>query len=212
MIAHLNILVICAVLVGAFGGQFGQGEFPSPLCRLQRMAMMLCALGPAYVIMKARAGEVKTTDFATGYGMSVIAGVAGAFISIRQILLHIVPPDPGYGDPVLGLHLYMWALLVFVAEIIAAGLNLVFARELEPRGEIEFGFFRGSCSGCLVRSSSRTRSRSLPRRGYTGLCPTTRTATDCSTYCVAKPRENGVYEASIWSSISVVKTSGREGL
>jgi disulfide bond formation protein DsbB len=141
LIAHLNILTICAVLVGAFVVQFGQGEFPCPLCVLQRMAMMLCALGPAYVIMKARAGEVKTTDFATGYGMSVIAAVAGAFISIRQILLHIVPPDPGYGDPVLGLHLYTWALLVFVAEIITAGLNLVFARELEPRGEIEFGWF-----------------------------------------------------------------------
>ena len=141
LIAHLNILTICAVLVGAFVVQSGQGEFPCPLCVLQCMAMMLCALGPAYVIMKARAGEVKTTDFATGYGMSVIAAVAGAFISIRQILLHIVPPDPGYGDPVLGLHLYTWALLVFVAKIIAAGLNLVFARELEPRGEIKSGFF-----------------------------------------------------------------------
>lgn len=141
LIAHLNILTICAVLVGAFVVQFGQGEFPCPLCVLQRMAMMLCALGLAYVIMKARAGEVKTTNFATGYGMSVIAAVAGAFISIRQILLHIVPPDPGYGDPVLGLHLYTWALLVFVAEIIAAGVNLVFARELEPRGEVGFGWF-----------------------------------------------------------------------
>ena len=104
--AHFNILAICAVLIGAFVVQFGEGEFPCPLCILQRMAMMLCALGPAYVITKARDGEVKTTDFATGYGMSVVAAVGGASISIRQILLHIVPPDPGYGDPVLGLHLY----------------------------------------------------------------------------------------------------------
>ena len=138
-IAHLNILVVCGVLAGAFVVQFGEGEFPCPLCVLQRMAMMLCALGPAYVIMQARAGEVKTSDFATGYGMSVIAAVGGACISIRQILLHIVPPDPGYGDPVLGSHLYTWALLVFVAEIIAAGVNLVFARELEPR-EARFGW------------------------------------------------------------------------
>jgi hypothetical protein len=28
LIAHLNILTICAVLVGAFVVQFGQGEFP----------------------------------------------------------------------------------------------------------------------------------------------------------------------------------------
>jgi len=137
--AHLNILVICGVLAGAFVVQFGEGEFPCPLCVLQRMAMMLCALGPAYVIMKAYYGEVKTSDFATGCGMSVIAAVGGACISIRQILLHITPPDLGYGDPVLGLHLYTWALLVFVAEILAAGVNLVFARELEPR-KTEFGW------------------------------------------------------------------------
>jgi hypothetical protein len=102
------------------------------------MAMMLCALGPAYVIMKARDGEVKTSDFATGYGMSIIAAVGGASISIRQILLHIVPPDPGYGDPVLGLHLYTWALFVFVAVLVTSGLTLVFTRELEPQ-EVEFG-------------------------------------------------------------------------
>jgi disulfide bond formation protein DsbB len=137
-LAHLNILVICAVLLGGFVVEFGGGEFPCPLCFLQRMAMMLCALGPAYVIMKARDGEVKTSDFATGYGMSIIAAVGGASISIRQILLHIVPPDPGYGDPVLGLHLYTWALFVFVAVLVTSGLTLVFTRELEPQ-EVEFG-------------------------------------------------------------------------
>lgn len=138
-IAHFNILAICAVLIGAFVVQFGQGEFPCPLCILQRMAMILCALGPAYVIIKARDGEVKTSDFATGYGMSVVAAVGGASISIRQILLHIVPPDPGYGEPVLGMHLYTWALIVFVIVLLDSGLNLVFARELVPR-EVEFGW------------------------------------------------------------------------
>lgn len=138
-IAHFNILAICAVLIGAFVVQFGQGEFPCPLCILQRMAMILCALGPAYVIMKARDGEVKTSDFATGYGMSVVAAVGGASISIRQILLHIVPPDPGFGEPVLGMHLYTWALIVFVAVLVDSGLNLVFARELAPQG-VEFGW------------------------------------------------------------------------
>ena len=104
--------------------------------------MDLCALGPAYVIMRARdGGVVQTSDFATGYGMSVIAAVVGAAISIRQILLHIVPPDPGYGEPVLGLHLYTWALLVFVAQLVASALNLVFARELEPPEEAGFGWF-----------------------------------------------------------------------
>jgi hypothetical protein len=42
-----------------------------------------------------------------------------------------VPPDPGYAEAVLGLHVYTWALLVFVAELVAAGLNLTFAGGLE---------------------------------------------------------------------------------
>ncbi len=88
-------------------------------------------------------------------------------------------------------HLYMWALLVFLGEMITASLNLMFACELKPQGEIEFGWLLRPCSGYWVRSSSRTRtrSRSLLRRGYTGLCPTTRSATDCSTYQAVNPRK-----------------------
>lgn len=97
------------------------------------MAMLLCALGPAYVLQRARAGDVDVRDFATGYGMSVVAAVAGAGIAARQILLHIVPPDPGFGDPILGLHLYSWSLVVFVTVMVVSGLNLVFARELVPQ-------------------------------------------------------------------------------
>jgi len=133
-IAHGCVLAICGVLLGAFGVQFGSGELPCPLCVLQRMAMLLCALGPAYVIQKARAGDVDARDYATGYGLSVVAAVAGAGIAGRQVLLHIVPPDPGFGDPVLGLHLYTWSFIVFGTVLIVSGLNLVFARELAPRG------------------------------------------------------------------------------
>jgi disulfide bond formation protein DsbB len=133
-ITHFNILAVCAVLAGAFGVQFGKGEFPCPLCILQRMAMLLCALGPAFVILRARDGDVEAGDFAAGYGMSVLAAVAGAAVAVRQILLHIVPPDAGYGDPVFGLHLYTWSLIVFVTVLAVSGLNLTFARSLTPRG------------------------------------------------------------------------------
>ena len=44
-------------------------------------------------------------------------------------------------------HLYMWALLVFLGEMITASLNLMFARELKPQGEIEFGWLLRPCSG-----------------------------------------------------------------
>jgi disulfide bond formation protein DsbB len=132
-LAHFNVLAVCGVLLGAFGVQFAQGELPCPLCSLQRMAMLLCALGPAFIITRARHGGPSVDDFAAGYGLSVLAAVAGAAISGRQILLHIVPPDLGYGDAVLGLHLYTWAFVVFATVLVVSGGNLVFAGALRPR-------------------------------------------------------------------------------
>lgn len=138
-LAHVNVLAICAPLAGAFFEQFVHGEMPCPLCILQRMGMMLCGLGPAYVLCRARAGEVTAADVGTGYGMSVVAALAGGSISARHILLHIVPPDPGFGAPVLGLHLYTWAFIIFAAVILVSGLNLIFIRELTP-GKVSFGW------------------------------------------------------------------------
>jgi len=138
-IAHINVLAICAVLLSAFAVQFLGRELPCPLCILQRMAMLLCALGPAYILLRSRAGSVEARDFATGYGLSVVAAVAGSIIAARQVLLHIVPPDPGFGEPVLGLHLYTWSLIIFGAVLAVSGLNLIFIREMVPQ---DFGSTR----------------------------------------------------------------------
>lgn len=137
-LAHFNILAVSGVLLGAFAVQFGAGELPCPLCVLQRMAMLLCALGPAYILLRSRSGELTAAEFATGYGLSVLAAVAGAAISGRQVLLHILPGDPGFGDAVLGLHLYTWSFIVFVTVLIVSGINLVFSEALRPRG-VQFG-------------------------------------------------------------------------
>ena len=88
----------------------------------------------------------------------------------------------------LGLHLYTWALLVFVAEILAAGVNLVFARELEPRRAgfgwpswLELGLF-----GAVIVANALA-VFALERLHWT--FPTTRIATDCSIYCAAESSE-----------------------
>jgi disulfide bond formation protein DsbB len=137
-LAHLFVLAYCGVLLSAFGVQFIMGEYPCPLCMLQRMAMVLATLGPAYIIARTRNGDVSLRDYATGYGMSIVAAVGGGLISTRQVLLHIVPPDPGYGEPVMGLHLYTWALITFVVVIVFCGISMIFANELVPRG-VDFG-------------------------------------------------------------------------
>lgn len=148
-IAHFNIVAVCAVLLGAFGVQFGEGELPCPLCVMQRMAMLLCLLGPAHVILKAREGDVPAGEFATGYGMSVLAAVLGASIAGRQVLLHILPDDPGFGEPMFGLHLYTWSFVVFVTVLGVSGLNLVFAPQLTPQG-IRFGWLSKLVLGLLA--------------------------------------------------------------
>lgn len=131
--AHLTVLVVSCVLLGAFGVQFIEGEFPCPLCILQRMAMILAVLGPAWMIAAGdRRKSIGSEEFATAFGMTVLAALLGCTISIRQILLHIEPGNPGYGSPVFGLHLYTWALLVFVALLLDAGIHLTFVREDVP--------------------------------------------------------------------------------
>ncbi len=137
-LAHLFVLAYCVVLLSAFGVQFIGAEYPCPLCILQRMAMVLVALGPAYIIARTRKGDVSLRDYATGYGMSIVAAIAGATMSSRQILLHIVPPDPGYGGQVMGFYLYTWALITFVIVIVFCGVSFIFADELVPRG-VKFG-------------------------------------------------------------------------
>ncbi|WP_409496825.1 disulfide bond formation protein B [Amycolatopsis sp. cmx-11-12] len=130
--AHVYVLGMCGVLLGGFIVQFGESEYPCPLCLIQRMFMMLTALGPAYFIARSRSGPVSTRDFATGYGMSIIAALAGAAVSARQILLHILPGDPGYGGKVLGLSLYTWALITFLLAALTSAANLLLITEFEP--------------------------------------------------------------------------------
>jgi disulfide bond formation protein DsbB len=124
---HLEILILCSVLLGAFGIQFLEGELPCPLCILQRLGMMLAATGAAYILVKWKNGEISAQDYMTGHGMIIFAALGGAFVSIRQDLLHIMPDDPGYGDPVMGLHLYTWALVVFVCLIGSSAICLLFS-------------------------------------------------------------------------------------
>ena len=131
--ATANVWVLVLVLALAFVMQFATGEPPCPLCMLQRIGLMLCALGPLYLLIGQRDGEVAVRDIATGAGISILAGLLGAAASARQVLLHIAPTDPGFGAPVFGLHLYTWCLIAFLAHIAASALMLAGTAWLEDR-------------------------------------------------------------------------------
>ncbi|MGW7440529.1 disulfide bond formation protein B [Streptomyces sp. NPDC054849] len=123
-----------AVVCGGLFYQFGLWEYPCPLCIVQRMFMLLAAMGAVYIIRTALAyGAVTGRDYMTGWGMSLVAVVAGSFASWRQTTLHILPGDKGYGSEVFGLHLYVWAWILFQASVVAVGIALAFAHATADR-------------------------------------------------------------------------------
>ena len=119
------MLAYTGVMLGAFTVQFAEGEFPCPLCMLQRYAMILSSLGAMWIVMQARRGTLTMGRYAQGLGLGLLAALAGATISTRQVLLHILPGDPGYGSAVLGLHLYTWALITFVVVALFTAVALI---------------------------------------------------------------------------------------
>jgi disulfide bond formation protein DsbB len=127
---HAWTLAYCVVMLSAFYIQFAMGEFPCPLCMLQRYAMILSTLAALFIVMQARRGTLTTARYAQGLGMGLIAVLAGSSVSIRQMLLHIKPGDHGYGEPVLSLHLYTWAFITFAIVAIYVGVALI----LTPKG------------------------------------------------------------------------------
>jgi disulfide bond formation protein DsbB len=129
--ATLNVWVLLAILAAAFGAQLIAGEPPCPLCVAQRIALMLCALGPLHMLRRARDDALRPRDVAVGSGIAISSALIGAATSARQVLLHILPGDLGFGSPVLGLHLYTWCLIAFVCQIAASGLMLIGAAWLQ---------------------------------------------------------------------------------
>ena len=89
----------------------------------------LASLGGMRIVVQARRGELNRGRYAQGLGMAGLAALLGALESVRQVLLHIMPGDPGYGSAVLGYHLYTWALITFYVVLTFVALCLVL-REL----------------------------------------------------------------------------------
>ncbi len=125
LVAAGQLLVIAATLIGSLGYQFVLGELPCPLCVVQRLAFLLACVGPVGILRSNAAGQCSGANQARGLAMTIFASLVGAAASIRQILLHIVPPDAGYGPPVLGIHLYSWALVVFACLIASCAVGLL---------------------------------------------------------------------------------------
>ena len=123
-------------LLGAFWVQFVWNEAPCPLCLLQRMCMILAGLGLIWILTGDGVTNLATNRAADrarwsqGFAIAVLAATLGLCISLRQILLHIAPDDPGFGTPILGYHLYSWAFGIFVAMLLCSGISLLLTNSL----------------------------------------------------------------------------------
>jgi hypothetical protein len=50
-------------------------------------------------------------------------------MSMRQVLLHIVPGTGAYGNAIFGLHLYTWAFITFALMIVGGAILLFYDRQ-----------------------------------------------------------------------------------
>jgi disulfide bond formation protein DsbB len=114
------LLAICGSLLAAFYYQIVLNELPCPLCQLQRVALTLAGIG---MLLNIRFGASNIH-----YAMILASALVGAATSMRQVLLHIAPGDPGYGSALFGLHFYTWGFISFVVIIAFCALMLCIDR------------------------------------------------------------------------------------
>ena len=119
----IGLMAIVTVLALAFIDQLWFRDLPCPLCILQRAGFTAAGVGIALnLIFGPRPSH---------YGMTILGASVGASISIRQILLHIVPGTGSYGNAIFGLHLYTWALIGFALTIVGSAILLFDDRQFE---------------------------------------------------------------------------------
>ncbi len=100
--------------------------------------MILAGLGPVWILSQPASisREARLARWARGFGTSVLSATLGLAISLRQILLHILPDDPGFGSPVFGYHLYSWAFVIFIVILFCSGGCLIFTTLLAPAAPV----------------------------------------------------------------------------
>ena len=133
----LGLYAIALVLGAAFAAQLLLGELPCPLCLMQRVQFAMLAAGP---VLNVRFGPRPSH-----YAVSLLSACAGAGFAARQVLLHIMPGDAGYGTALLGYHYYSWAFVGFAVAIVLSAIMLLFdgqftgAYSVKPAGTDRFG-------------------------------------------------------------------------
>ncbi|MFV9997339.1 MAG: disulfide bond formation protein B [Arsenophonus endosymbiont of Dermacentor nuttalli] len=106
----LGLLGICILLIVAFYYQIILHEMPCPLCLLQRLGIIMIGIGFLFNLIFG----IKQCH----YSIIIFSSITTCITATRQVLIHILPGDPGYYSTFFGLHLYTWSLLFSIAIIL----------------------------------------------------------------------------------------------
>ncbi len=113
----LGIFAINLVLFLAFYFQLFDADLPCPLCLLQRSGFILVGLA---LLMNIRYGISMFH-----YGLAFIGSLLTLLMALRQIFLHILPHDKGYGSLFLGWHTYTWSFVLSILSIALISLTMM---------------------------------------------------------------------------------------
>jgi disulfide bond formation protein DsbB len=130
----VGLLAVSLVLVVAFFDQIVYGDMPCPLCILERVGFLGAAFGLAL--------NVKFTPRPSHYAVIILSAFFGALVSTRHTLLHIVPGTGTYGDAIMGLHFYTWALVVYEVIIFGSTVMMLFDGQFLDRRAIDTNHFQ----------------------------------------------------------------------
>ncbi|API86442.1 disulfide bond formation protein B [Francisella uliginis] len=125
-ISAIEAIGIAVIIIAAFFFQFVMGELPCPLCLLQRLGLL--AIGFGFLL------NMRFHVRPSHYALSLLSAVFTAFVSLRQIALHISDPV-GFGPKILGMHMYSWVFVVSMVAIIYIAIVMSYPKQYEIRQE-----------------------------------------------------------------------------
>ena len=113
----LGLFGIAMVLLVGIVLQVAWNELPCPLCLLQRIGFVMVMFG--FLLNVVYGAQQRH------YGVILVGALFGAATALRQVSLHIIPGTPGFGSPILGMHYYTWAFVIFVLVIVGVAVLLI---------------------------------------------------------------------------------------
>ena len=125
ILAWVVIVLVGGPVAGAVLMGLAFGDSPCILCWAERTSMVLIALVALFVIRYGPRPRY--------LGVALLLGVWGVYMSLRHSGLHVARDvGQGFSAPILGVHTYIWALVIHVSVLAVIGALLLFLRQIAP--------------------------------------------------------------------------------